>query len=162
MQPLKTTGDERLRRESTLRRLLRRPELGAVGGAILVWLFFPIRAGNSGLLHLRGPATYLEVAAQLGILAVAVSLLMIAGEFDLSVGSIIGASGMITVLLAVEFGWNIWAALLVSLVFSLAVGAVNGLLVVRTRLPSFIITLASLFVIRGLTIGITKIGRAHV
>lgn len=164
MQPLKTTGDERLRRESTLRRLLRRPELGAVGGAILVWLFFAIVAGNSGFLNLRGTATYLEVAAQLGILAVAVSLLMIAGEFDLSVGSIIGASGMITVLLAVEFGWNIWAALLVSLVFSLAVGAVNGLLVVRTRLPSFIITLASLFVIRGLTIGITRLltGRTQI
>ncbi len=152
-----TTPDERVRREGGLRRLLRRPEMGAVGGALLVWLFFAIVAGDSGFLTLRGAATYLEVAAQLGILAVAVSLLMIAGEFDLSIGSTIGACGMIMALLAVDLGWNLWAAIGASLVFALLVGAINGILVVRTKLPSFIITLASLFVIRGLTIGITRL-----
>jgi simple sugar transport system permease protein len=164
MQATSTPNDERVRREGGLRKLLRRPELGAVGGAILVWLFFAIFAGDSGFLNLRGTASYLEVAAQLGILAVAVSLLMIAGEFDLSIGSTIGACGMITALLAVELGWNIWAAIGVSLVFALLIGAINGILVVRTRLPSFIITLASLFVIRGLTIAITRIvtGRTQV
>ncbi len=156
--------DERVRREGTLRKLLRRPELGAVGGALLVWLFFAATAGDRGFLSLRGTANYLEVAAELGILAVAVALLMIAGEFDLSVGSMIGATGMITAVLSVEMGWNIWAAIAVSLVFALAVGAINGVLVNRTKLPSFIITLATLFIIRGMTVGFTRLitGRTQV
>ena len=103
--------DERLLAENRLRKLLRRPELGAIGGAILVWLFFAIVAGRSGFLSLRGTANYLEVSAELGILAVAVSLLMIGGEFDLSVGSMIGATGMIIAILSVQYGWNIWAAI---------------------------------------------------
>jgi len=159
-----TPADERVRRESELKKLLRRPELGAVSGAILVWIFFAITAGGQGFLSLRGTANYLEVAAELGILAVAVALLMIAGEFDLSVGSMIGAAGMIPAILSVQFGWNIWAGILVSLLVALAVGAINGILVNRTKLPSFIITLGTLFIIRGLTIGITRLvtGRTQV
>jgi simple sugar transport system permease protein len=148
--------DERVRRVSLLRRLLSRPELGAVGGVIVVWVFFAIIAGDQGFLTLKGTATYLEVSAELGILAIAVALLMIGGEFDLSVGSIIGAAGMITTILAVELGWSIWLAMLASLLISLLIGFLNGYLVVRTGLPSFIITLGSLFIIRGATIGITR------
>jgi simple sugar transport system permease protein len=164
MQATPPANDERLRREGQLRKLLRRPELGAVGGAILVWLFFAIAAGGQGFLTLRGTANYLEVAAELGILAVAVALLMIAGEFDLSVGSMIGACGMITAILSVQFGVNIWLSIFISLIAALVVGAINGILVNRTRLPSFIITLATLFIIRGLTIGITRLvtGRTQV
>lgn len=151
--PVKT--DERVRSEGALRKALRRPELGAVGGAILVWIFFAVVAGDKGFLTLRGTANYLEVAAELGILAVAVALLMIAGEFDLSIGSMIGGTGMITAILSVQYGWNIWAAIGASLVVALIIGAINGFLVNRTKLPSFIITLATLFIIRGLTIGVT-------
>jgi simple sugar transport system permease protein len=155
--------DERVRRENRLRKLLRRPELGSIGGAILVWIIFAVIAGSS-FVSLRGTANYLGVAAELGILAVAVALLMIGGEFDLSVGSTIGACGMMIAILSVEFGWNIWAAIFASLVVALCIGAINGLLVIRTRLPSFIITLGSLFMVRGLTIGITRLitGRTQV
>jgi simple sugar transport system permease protein len=149
-------ADERVRRVSLLRRLLSRPELGALGGVIVVWIFFAIVAGDQGFLTLKGTATYLEVSAELGILAIAVALLMIGGEFDLSVGSIVGAAGMITTILAVELGWSIWFAMLASLIISLIVGFLNGILVVRTGLPSFIITLGSLFIIRGATIGTTR------
>jgi simple sugar transport system permease protein len=148
--------DERVRRVSLLRRLLSRPELGAAGGVIVVWIFFAIVAGDSGFLTLKGTATYLEVSAELGILSIAVALLMIGGEFDLSVGSIVGAAGMITTILAVEVGWSIWFAMLVSLLICLVVGFLNGYMVVKTGLPSFIITLGSLFIIRGGTIGITR------
>ncbi len=159
----KITADERVRRQGRLRKLLRRPELGAVGGAILVWIIFALAAG-SRFVSLRGSANFLEVAAELGILAVAVSLLMIAGEFDLSIGSIIGGCGMIIAILTVQFGWNIWAAIGVSLVAALVIGAINGLLVIRTKLPSFIITLGTLFIIRGLTIALTRLltGRTQV
>lgn len=147
-----------------MKKLIRRPELGAVSGAVLVWILFAIVAGDRGFLSLRGAANYLEVAAELGILAVPVALLMIGGEFDLSVGSMIGASGMVIAILSVEYGWDIWAAIAVSLLMALVLGALNGIFVVRTKLPSFIITLGSLFVIRGMTIGMTRLitGRTQV
>ncbi len=155
--------DERIRRENRLKKLLRRPELGAIGGAVLVWFIFAFAAGER-FVSLRGSANFLAVASELGILAVAVSLLMIGGEFDLSIGSMIGACGMIIAILSVEMGWNVWAAILAALIVSLFVGAINGLLVIRTRLPSFIITLGTLFIIRGLTIGLTRLitGRTQV
>ena len=77
---------------------------------------------------------------------------MIAGEFDLSVGSMIGFAGMMIALLSVSFGWPVWLAILTSFVLCLFVGAINGWLVIKTGLPSFIVTLASLFILRGLTI----------
>lgn len=155
--------DERIRRENRLKKLLRRPELGAISGAILVWFIFAFAAGDR-FVSLRGTANFLAVASELGILAIAVSLLMISGEFDLSIGSMIGASSMIIAILSVQAGWNIWAAIVTALVVALVVGAINGLLVIRTRLPSFIITLGTLFIIRGLTIGLTRLttGRTQV
>ncbi len=149
-------ADERIRRTSAWRRLLGRPEIGALAGALVVWLFFALVAGDRGFLSLRGTATYLEVAAELGILAVAVALLMIGGEFDLSVGSMIGAAGMLLTLLAVQYGWNVWFALPVVVLFAVLVGSFNAAVVLRTGLPSFIVTLASLFIIRGGTIGLTR------
>ncbi len=153
---MNTQSDERVRKTSLVRRLLARPELGAIGGAMGVWIFFALVAGDRGFLTLRGTATYFEVAAELGILAVAVALLMIGGEFDLSVGSIIGASGMLMTILAVQYGWNLWAALLAVVVFAVAAGLFNGYLVIKTGLPSFIVTLATLFIFRGATIGLTR------
>lgn len=155
--------DERLRQSHPLRKMLARPELGALGGALVVWVFFATIAGDQGFLSLRGTATYLEVAAELGILAAAVALLMIGGEFDLSVGSIIGASGMMLTVLSVQFGWNIWMAFVAVMAFATLAGLFNGIMVVRTGLPSFIVTLATLFVFRGATIAITRlvIGRTQ-
>ncbi|MEX0600774.1 MAG: ABC transporter permease, partial [Rhodothermales bacterium] len=156
--------DERVLATSVLQRLIARPELGAVAGALFVWGFFAIVAGDRGFLTLAGTATYLEVSAELGILAAAVALLMIGGEFDLSVGSMIGASGMLMTLLSVVYGWPLWAALLAVVAFAVAAGFFNGYLVIRTGLPSFIVTLATLFIFRGATIGITRLiaGRTQV
>lgn len=157
-------ADGRVLETSLLQRLISRPELGAGGGALVVWLFFAITAGDQGFLTLGGTATYLEVSAELGILALAVAMLMIGGEFDLSVGSIIGASGMITTILAAEYGWPLSAVLVVVMAFAVLVGCFNGYLVLRTGLPSFLITLASLFIFRGATIGVTRLltGRTQV
>ena len=150
-------ADERLRQANPLRQLMARPELGALSGAAVVWAFFAIVAGDQGFLTMRGTATFLEVSAELGILAVAVALLMIGGEFDLSVGSMIGASGMLLTILSVELGWNLWASLVVVMLFAALAGYLNGTLVVRTGLPSFIVTLATLFIFRGATIAITRL-----
>ncbi len=156
-------ADERIVESGLLRRLLTRPELGSAGGAILVWIFFAIVA-PVGFLSLRGTASYLEVSAQLGILAVAVALLMIGGEFDLSVGSMIGFAGVTVAILSSQLGVPMYLAAIIALALALAVGFVNGYMVVRTKLPSFIITLASLFIIRGVTIGVTRLitGRTQI
>ncbi len=150
------SDSDRILKTGLLGGALRRPETGAVAGAIALWTYFALSAGDSGFLTLGGTASYLEVSAQLGILAAAVCLLMIGGEFDLSVGSVIGASGMVLALLTVEYGWNIWPAMAMAVLASLGIGLINGILVLRTGLPSFIITLATLFVVRGLTIAITR------
>jgi simple sugar transport system permease protein len=149
-------SDERVRKLSLLTRLLSRPELGAAAGTILVFVFFAVTAGNSGLFSAKGIVNFLEVSAQLGILAAPVALLMIAGEFDLSVGSMIGFAGILIAVPAVFWGWPLWLALIFAFVVSGAIGALNGLAVVRTGLPSFIVTLGSLFMLRGLTLGLTR------
>ncbi|MFQ5398521.1 MAG: ABC transporter permease [Anaerolineae bacterium] len=155
--------DDRLAEAGFLKKFLSRPELGAVGGAVLVWVFFAIIAPE-GFLSLRGTASYLEVSAQIGILAVAVALLMIGGEFDLSVGSLIGFAGATTAILATKIGLPLWLGAIIALVLALVVGFLNGYLVIQTKLPSFIITLAGLFIIRGLTIALTRLitGRTQV
>jgi simple sugar transport system permease protein len=136
---------------------LTRPELAAVAGAVLVFAFFAVVAGDRGFLTGGGTASYLEVAAQLGIVAVPVSLLMIAGEFDLSVGSMVGAAGMIIAISTTQYGWPLWAGVLAAFVVALGVGLFNGYVVIRTGLPSFIVTLGMLFALRGLTIGFARL-----
>ena len=152
-----TGAEAQVRRVGTLRSWLTRPELAAIAGSILVFVFFAVVAGDSGFLTLGGAASYLEVAAQLGIVAVPVSLLMIAGEFDLSVGSMVGAAGMIIAISVTEYGWPLSVAVLVAFAVALAVGFLNGYLVIWTGLPSFIVTLAMLFALRGLTIGFSRL-----
>ena len=154
-------ADERVRKTSGLSRLLSRPELGAIVGAGLVWLFFAIVAYDNNFVSWATTASILNRAAPLGILAVAVAMLMIGGEFDLSIGSILGFAGMTIMVLIYPtaeggFGWGVWPAILLALVFALAIGFFNGSLVIATKLPSFIITLATLFIFRGLTIALTR------
>lgn len=156
--------DERLRKPSLLGKLLKRPELGAVGGAVLVFIFFGVVAGGTGMFSPLGIINFLEVSALLGILAVAVAMLMIGGEFDLSVGSMVGAAGVVIAIPATEFGWPLWLCILLAFAVAVLVGWINGLVTVRSGLPSFIVTLASLFILRGLTIGFTRLltGRTQV
>lgn len=149
--------DERLRRVSLLRRLLGRPEFGALSGAVLVFMVFALVAGNSGMFSIEGVNNWGTVAAYLGVLAVGASLLMIAGEFDLSVGSMIGFSGMMLAIPALYWGWPVWLAALFAFAVAMSLGGVNGWLVVKTGLPSFIVTLAFFFILRGLGLALSVI-----
>src|SRR5712691_1798653 len=146
---------ERMSRANPLRRLLVRPETGAVVGSIAVWIFFAIVAGSSGFTSSRGTSSYLSVSAELAILAVPVALLMIGGEFDLSVGSTVGACGMTIAILSTQYGWNVWASIVAALIFAVLIGMINGYLVMRTRLPSFIVTLGTAYILYGMTAGLT-------
>lgn len=150
-------------RSDTRHTLLSRPEIGALAGVVVVWGVFAVLAGRP-FLTAEGAAAYLNASAPLGILTVPVTLLMIGGEFDLSVGSVVGAAGMTLVLLAAVLGWPLWAAIVAALAFAAAVGLLNGIVVTRTGLPSFIVTLGTLFMVRGLTIGVSRLltGRTQV
>ncbi|HEX7291929.1 MAG TPA: ABC transporter permease, partial [Conexibacter sp.] len=139
------------------RTLLRRPEIGAIAAALVVFVLFAVEAGDKGFLSKIGIAGFLEVSAELGIIAAGVTLLMIAGEFDVSVGSMLGAAGLMIAIPVAEYGWPLWAALLFACSGAVLVGVVNGMLVVKTKLPSFIVTLALLFALRGLALAVTRL-----
>ena len=159
---VQTTGSEaqRLRRVSPFRLLLTRPEFGSVVGAILIFLVFWDLTGftvGKGFMSWQGFAAYIEVAAQVGILGATVSLLMIAGEFDLSVGSMVGAAGLILAMTVTTYGLPLWLGVVITFAFALGIGALNGYIVVRTGLPSFIVTLGSLYMLRGAGLALTRV-----
>lgn len=147
-------GDERMAKLSPAARLLRRPELGALIAALAVAIFFTTQ--NSLFANLDGIANWTDVASTIGIPAVMVALLMIGGEFDLSAGVMTGSSGLMMGILATKVGMNIWVAILLTLVAAGAVGFINGYMVMRTKLPSFIVTLGTFFVLQGVNLGVTK------
>jgi simple sugar transport system permease protein len=148
-------ADERVRDIGALRRFLSRPEFGSLSGAVLVFVVFLSAAGDSGMFSAEGIVNWATVAAFLGIISVGAALLMIGGEFDLSIGSMIGFAGMILVIPALFWGWPLWLACLLTFALCAALGAVNGYLVVRTGLPSFIVTLAFYFILRGLSLALS-------
>ncbi|MEM7318778.1 MAG: ABC transporter permease [Pseudomonadota bacterium] len=144
--------DERIKERSRFREALIRPELGGIVGTIIVFVLFALFAGDSGMFNSQGIMNWTQVSAQFMIIAVGACLLMIAGEFDLSVGSMIGFCGMLIAIFSVTMGWPVWMAIIVTFVICVAIGALNGYIVIRTGLPSFIVTLAFLFILRGFTI----------
>lgn len=149
--------DERLVRTSIWVRILRRPEFGALIGALAVFGLFAVSDKTGLFASLNGLARWTDSASTIGIVAVAVALLMIGGEFDLSAGVMVGTSGLFMGLLATEWHLNVWLAIVLTLIASAGIGAINGSLVIATRLPSFIVTLAMFFSLQGINLGVTKV-----
>ena len=150
------SSDERLRDVSFLSRQLNKPELGAISGAVLVFVFFGLTAGGTGMFAPDGILNWSTVSAQLGLIAIGACLLMIAGEFDLSIGSMIGFAGIMIAVPTVYWDWPVWLSIIFAFAGAMSIGFINGYIVVRTGLPSFIVTLAFLFILRGLTIGLSQ------
>ena len=152
--PRQPAADERIGRRSLLSRLLTRPEVGALMGAIVIYLvFFTVAPPFRDLSSL---SSVLYLSSTFGIPAVAVALLMIGGEFDLSAGVAVTASALVASMVSYQFTVNMWVGVLVSLVVALVVGFINGYLVVKTGIPSFLVTLGTFFMLRGLNLAITK------
>ena len=143
--------DERVKTESFITQMMKRPELGAIAGVVLVTVFFVFSA-DSSMFTLAGFVNFMSPAAQLGILAIGAALLMIGGEFDLSLGSMIAFTGLFFGAFVVTLGFPLIIAIPATLVFAAIVGSINGQIVVRSGLPSFIVTLAFLFIFRGLSL----------
>ncbi len=160
--PAAPAADERLAYRGVFQRLFIRPEIGAMIGVVGLWVFFwavSVPFGTAG-----GTASLVDFASSpLGIMAVAVSMLMVGGEFDLSAGAMTGAMGIVVILLSLEVGdrggagLNLWIAIPLSFLFAMAIGYWNGFLVERTKLPSFIITLGTFFILIGAKLGFSKL-----
>jgi simple sugar transport system permease protein len=149
-------ADDRLVTTSGLTRLLRRPELGALMGAVVIYAMFSLADTTGKFATILGTARWTDSASTVGIVAVPVALLMVAGEFDLSSGVMVGTSGLFCGLLTTEYGVPMWPAILITFAFAACIGLINGWLVMLTGLPSFIVTLAMFFSLRGINLGVTK------
>jgi simple sugar transport system permease protein len=133
--------------------LARRPETGSLVGLLLVYAFFSVM-GGAVFIGAPGWSSWLNIAAEVGIIALPVGLLMIAGELDISVGSIIPASSVTAAVITGYFELPVLLGIASGLGVGLIVGYVNGLLVTRTTIPSLIITIGTMFVVMGLTLGL--------
>lgn len=161
MSLAKVERDERVRQLGFFGRFFSRPESGALVAALLVFVVFTIitwnkNTGFSNFLGWRQVMTWLKFSAEIGIIGIGATLLMIGGEFDLSVGSVIGLTSLILLTPIVLYGWAPWQAILLTLVVAILIGWLNGTLVNATGLPSFIVTLAFLYFYRGFTLVVTR------
>ena len=154
-QNASTAVDDRLIQAGILKKVLTRPEFGSIIGALAVFAFFS--AVTENFFSVKAISAYLNPAATLGIMSVAVALLMIGGEFDLSSGALIGGLGITMALLTANAGLPVWLAMLLSLALAVSVGLFNGIMVVKTKLPSFIVTLGTFFIIQGAGLGFARL-----
>ena len=151
----KVVHDERVKEQNKLQRLLIRPEMGALIGAVGIFILFLIVAPP-----FRSPeamATVLYASSTIGIMAVGVGLLMIGGEFDLSSGVAVTTASLAASMLSYNLHLNLWVGALLALCISLAVGFFNGYMVMRTKIPSFLITLSTFLMLTGINLAVTKL-----
>lgn len=140
--------------KGTFGRAIRRPEAGSLLGMFAVFVFFTFAAGLI-FLSPAGLASWLNVAAEIGIVALPIGLLMIAGELDLSIGSVIPASSLTFAIVSGYYDAPEAIGIAAALGMGLTVGFVNGVLVNRTGVPSLIVTIGTMFAVMGLTLGIS-------
>ena len=146
--------DERVGKRNPLQKLLARPEVGALVGAIVLFIFFALV--SSTFTQPNALATILYGSSTIGIMAVGVSLLMIGGEFDLSTGVAVISSALTASMFSWYFSTNVWVGVLLALLVSLSIGYINGWILMKTKLPSFIVTLATFLMLTGLNLGLTR------
>ena len=138
-------------------RLARSPEAGAAAGFSVIFLVFALATPDTFLSH-SAISSILNSQAVPGILAIGITLLMISGEFDLSVGSILGASSL-AFLYATVNGVPILLAAAIGLIVGCLLGLINGLLLISTGIPSFIITLGTMLAYRAIPLTAISGGR---
>lgn len=158
--PGRKETDGRTTQRGQVLRLVARPEFGVFLGAAAVYVFFlitapPVRDASS-------MANILYQSSTIGIMALPVALLMIGGEFDLSAGVAVITSALTAAMLSYQLSMNVWVGVIVALLVSLAIGFLNGWLVVKTGLPSFLITLGSFLILQGVNLAVTKLVTSNV
>lgn len=135
--------------------MLKRPEFTSVLGAVLIFALFMIVAPS--FRSLDAFSTVLYASSTMGIISLAVGLLMIGDEFDLSSGVAVTTAALAATMLNYNFWLNSWVGVFLSLLIALAIGAFNGFMVMRTGIPSFLITLAAFLMLQGINLAVTKL-----
>jgi len=132
--------------------LLRRPEVGAFMGMVLVFTFFSYFGYDRNFLSPFGVSSWVNAASAVGMIAIPIGFLMIAGELDISIGAVVPAAKMTMAIACGYYGLPIATGLLLTFALAALIGWINGMLVTRTNVPSLIVTLATLFAVSGLTL----------
>src|SRR5260370_15147185 len=122
---------------------------GPLVGLLLLCVFFSFRTNNA-FLSLRNALNVLDQVTVLGILAIGMTAVIVSGGIDLSVGSVLAFSMMVTGWLSHDCGLPLVLSIVLGIVVGAACGLVNGLLVTRAKLPAFIATLSMMTIARGL------------
>ncbi len=139
-----------------IRVLLHSPAAASILSLIGTLVFYVVFGGVE-LGQLVGAASWLNFAANLGIVAIPVGLLMIAGELDISIGAMIPAGAMATAIISGYYELPIIFGILGALSIGVIVGFINGMLAIRTTVPSLIITLGTLVVMQGVVLSASKL-----
>jgi simple sugar transport system permease protein len=139
---------------SLLQRAIARPEFGPFVLLIVELAIFG--AINPDFLSGDNISNILAFTVELGLIALAMTLLMTSGEFDLSVGSLFGFSPVLMWTLFNSGAAPLWLAFVIALVVAALIGLVNGLFVTRLKIPSFLVTLGMLLVVRGTALFVTN------
>ncbi len=148
----------------TERDMQRRFDIGQVLGFVqdhsvyfffaAVIAFFAVTIGDNGFLSVTNFFNIARTTAMISIVAFAMTFVIASGELDLSVGSVCALSAL-TCGMAIEAGTGWFVAVILALLSGLVIGAVNGFFVTRIRIPSFLVTLGMLQLIRGVDMRVT-------
>ena len=142
------------RRIGALQRIFGLRDFVVLVAAVLIAVFFsaltPVFLTSYNLFNI------LRQTAELGIIAMAMTILIVGGEFDLSVGAIYAVTGVVAGVLASRVGVDIWLAAAAGILSALALGALNAVLIASTRINSFIATLATMMVYRGIAMVLSQ------
>jgi len=142
------------RRFAALRRLFGLRDVGVLVAAVLIAAFFA--AITPSFLTAYNLFNILRQTAELGIIAMAMTVVIVAGEFDLSVGAIYAVTGVVAGVLAGRHEGNIWLAALAGMAAAVLLGLVNAVLIATTRINSFIATLSTMMVYRGIAMVLSQ------
>jgi simple sugar transport system permease protein len=154
MGPVTATQNRRVATAGErFRRVLLRPEPAAVVAFVLLTVVFSI--GSRIFLTTDTFVSVLSVASELGITAVGMTLLMIGGYFDLSVGAILGLTSWVVVTLMNDYGLAAPIAFVLALAVAGCMGLINGLILIKARINSFVVTLGTMLVYRGILVAVT-------
>jgi simple sugar transport system permease protein len=136
----------------SLKSFFRSPAAGAFMGFVAVFVLFSIFGYSRNFLSVPGMTTWMNFASIIGMIAIPVGFLMIAGELDISTGAVVPASTMTVAIVSQHYELPVMVGIAAALAIGALIGFVNGFIVTRTRVPSFIVTLATLFAVAGLTL----------
>jgi simple sugar transport system permease protein len=136
-----------------VKNILAKPEAGPFGLLVLAIITFTLL--STAFVSVGNISNLMAFTPELGMIALAMTLLMTAGEFDLSVGSVFGFTAVIMWTVANETTLGIEVGFVIAMIVGAVIGLVNGLFVTRLRIPSFLVTLGMLLVVRGMALYLT-------